>query len=166
MMSVYFGTFALAIAVIIFAPCLVMPPSSALAADHEAGDVGDEQQRDVSLAAQIDEVGCLKRAFGEQHAVVAENADLETHDARKAGDQRIAVKRLEFVKLAAVDQAREDFAIIGRNSWVRADDAVDLGRIEARRAQRRDTPALRRNIAEIGDDIARDRDRVAVVSAR
>ena len=121
MIRVYFGTLALAIAVIIFAPCLAMPPSSASRPDHEAGDVGHEQQRNVSLAAQVDEVGRLQRAFGEQHAVVAQDSDLETHDAGKAGDQRLAVERLEFVKLAVVDQSRKDLAVVGRNARVGAD---------------------------------------------
>ena len=43
--------------------------------DHEAGDVLQEHQRDAALAAQLDEVRALQRRFGEQDAVVGEDAD-------------------------------------------------------------------------------------------
>jgi hypothetical protein len=35
-------------------------------------------------------------------------------DVREAADQRLAVARLEFVELGAVDDARDDFADIER----------------------------------------------------
>ena len=44
--------------------------------EPETGDVLQEDQRDLPLAGQFDEVGALQRALGEQHAVVAEDADL------------------------------------------------------------------------------------------
>ena len=46
-----------------------------VAADHEAGDVLQEQQRDAALVAQLDEVRALERRLAEQHAVVGEDAD-------------------------------------------------------------------------------------------
>ena len=46
MTTVSLGTRAQATAVTIFAPCLAMPPASYFAADHEAGDVLQEHQRD------------------------------------------------------------------------------------------------------------------------
>ena len=45
-----------------------------LAADHEAGDVLQEHQRHLALAAQLDEVRTLLRAFAEQDAVVGHDA--------------------------------------------------------------------------------------------
>ena len=48
---------------------------------HEAGDIDQKQQRDVALAAHFDEMRALDRAFGEQHAVIGQDSDLEAFDA-------------------------------------------------------------------------------------
>ena len=77
-----------------------------VAADHEADDVLQEQQRDAALAAQFDEMRCLERAFGKQNAVIAEDADRHAVEMRETGDQRCAVKLLELVEFGAVDQPR------------------------------------------------------------
>jgi hypothetical protein len=42
-----------------------------LAADHEAGDVLQEQQRDLALAAQLDEVRGLERALENRTPLLA-----------------------------------------------------------------------------------------------
>ena len=55
----------------------------------------------------------------------------------KPHDQRGAVERLEFVEFAAVDQARDDLALVERPRQVGADDAGNFGGIEQRRARRR-----------------------------
>ena len=52
-----------------------MPPRLVLLADHEARDVLQEQQRDAALVAELDEVRALQRRFGEQDAVVRDDAD-------------------------------------------------------------------------------------------
>src|SRR6202000_2998982 len=44
-------------------------------ADHEAGDVLQEHQRDVSLTTQLDEVSALQRTLTEQDAVIGDDAD-------------------------------------------------------------------------------------------
>jgi hypothetical protein len=59
MITVNFGTLAQATAVTILAPSLGDAFVLVLAADHEAGDVLQEQQRDAALAAQLDEVRAL-----------------------------------------------------------------------------------------------------------
>src|SRR5690606_39260509 len=74
-----------------------------LAADHEATDVLQEQQRDAALARELDEMRALERGFGEQHAVVGEDRHRLAPDMREAADERRTVERLELVKLAAVD---------------------------------------------------------------
>ena len=66
------------------APSLAMPPRLVLAADHEAGDVLQEQQRDAALAAQLDEMRALQRAFREQDAVIADDADRHAPDAARS----------------------------------------------------------------------------------
>ncbi len=59
MMTVNLGTLAVATAVTSLAPWRAMPSFSYLRPDHEAGDVLQEHQRNLALAAQLDEV----RAF-------------------------------------------------------------------------------------------------------
>ena len=110
-----------------------MPPASYFAPDHEAGDVLQEDQRDLALAAQLDEMRALQRAFGKQHAIVGDDADRHAVQMRKAGDQRRAVVLLELVELGAVDDARDDLAHIIGLARVARDDAVDLRRIVKRR---------------------------------
>ena len=63
-----------------------------LLADHEAGDVLQEQQRDAALARELDEMRALERALAEQDAVVGEDADRDALDVREAADQRRAVE--------------------------------------------------------------------------
>src|SRR5882672_9391986 len=59
--------------------------------DHEAGDVLQEHERDVPLAAQLDEVRALQRRLGEQDPVVRDDAYRIAPDARKPRHQRYAV---------------------------------------------------------------------------
>ena len=89
MMTVYFGTRCEATAVTSLAPSLAMPRFAFLA-DHEAGDVLQEQQRNVALARELDEMRALERALAEQDAVVGEDADRKAADMREAADQRRA----------------------------------------------------------------------------
>ncbi len=86
-----------------------------LAADHEARDVLQEHQRDLPLAGELDEVGALQRALGEQHAVVGQDRHRIAPDPREAADQGRAVERLELVEVAAVDDAGDHLAhVVGR----------------------------------------------------
>ena len=62
------------------------------AADHEAGDVLQEDQRDVALAAQRDEVRAFERRLREEDAVVGEDPDRIAPDPGEAADERRAVK--------------------------------------------------------------------------
>src|SRR5690606_17290332 len=62
-----------------------------LAANHEAGDVLQEHQRDAALVAQLDEMRALERAFGKQDAVVGDDADRIAVQVREAGHERLAV---------------------------------------------------------------------------
>ena len=82
---------------------------------------------------------------------------------REAGDERRAVERLELVELGGVDQPRDDLAHVVLLARVRRHDAVELGRGELRLARRQ-----QRNVdgllgVEIGDDAARERQRMRVV---
>ncbi len=110
-------------------------------ADHEAGDVLQEQQRDVSLAAQFDEMRSLQRAFAEQYAVVGDDPDRVSPDVRKAADQRLTIEFLEFLELGAINDARDDLADIERLAGIGRHDTVDFLAIEQRLARLSVSPA-------------------------
>ena len=103
-----------------------------LLADHEAGDVLQEDQRRLALAAQLDEVRRLERALGEEDAVVGDDADRDSpSDAREAADQRRAVERLELVEAAAIHQPRDHLAHVEALARIARDDAVEVARVVA-----------------------------------
>ena len=105
----------------------------------------------------------LQSAFREQNAVIGENADRIAPDPSKAADQGLAVEPLELVELAAVDDARDDFARLVGPARVGRDDPVDLlGRIE-RLARRLDLDRYALRAIEIADDPAGDAERMMVV---
>src|SRR5690554_4487991 len=95
-------------------------------ANHEPGDILQEQQRDVALAAQFNEVGAFLGGFAEQDAVVGDDAHRVAVDMGKAGDQGLAVIAFEFVKLGTVDGAGDDVTHVELLAQVGANDAVDL----------------------------------------
>ena len=134
-------------------------------ADHEAGDVLQEQQRNAALAAQLDEMRALQRAFGEQDAVVGEDADRDAVRVRKAGDQRRAVERLELVELASRRPAAR--SLRARRMACRGSAGTmpyefggsNSGGSPARRSANVDVFAA----VQIGDDAPHDRQRMRVV---
>ncbi len=67
---------------------------------------------DFPLAAQLDEMRALLRAFGKEHAIIGDDAHRNAIDMGKAGDKRRAVARLELIEIGAVD----DRAITSRTS--------------------------------------------------
>ena len=92
-----------------------------LPADHEPGDVLQENQRNAPLCAEFDEMRALECRFREQDAIVGDDADRITVEPGEAADQRDAVERLELVELAAIDQARDHLShIIGFDAGPRA----------------------------------------------
>src|SRR5438876_935163 len=102
-------------------------PVLVLLADHEAGDVLEEEERHAALAGERDEVRALQRGLREEHAVVGEDADLVAVQAGEAGDQRRAVERLELVEAAAVDQTRNHLPNLVRPARIPRPDAVRVG---------------------------------------
>ena len=81
-------------------------------ADHVAGDVLQEYQRDVLLVAQLDELGGLLGAVAEQRAVVAQDSHGEAVDGGPAADERGAVAGLELLEAGAVGDAGDDLAAV------------------------------------------------------
>ena len=68
-------------------------------ADHEAGDVLQEHQWDAALGAQFDEMRALLRRFGEQDAVVGDEANRIAIQPGEAGDQCGPVTGLESLRV-------------------------------------------------------------------
>ena len=110
-----------------------------LAADHEPGDVLEEDERDPALAGELDEVGALERRLAEQDPVVGEDRDRVALDVGEAGDQRLAVERLELVEPRAVDEPGDDLADRDRPARIERDRAVEArpGRPPGASASRR-----------------------------
>ncbi len=133
------------------------------ASDHEAGDVLQEEERDLPLAAELDEMRPLQRRFGKQDAVVGQDADAYALDGGEAGHQRLAVERLELRKFRAVDQAGDQRAHVVLAAKVDRHDFFQLGRRMQRLDRLADRQRRGRRRAEIGDDLADDRQSVAVV---
>ena len=97
-----------------------------VAAHHVAGGVLQEQQRHPALLAQLDEVGGLQRALGEDDPVVGDDAHLEAPDAGEAAGDVGAPLGLELAVAGAVDQPGDDLAGVEADAVVCGDDAVDL----------------------------------------
>ena len=108
----------------------VLPP------DHEAGDVLQEQQRDVALAAQLDEMRALQRGLAEQDAVIGHDPDGHAVQMREAADQRGAIEALELIEFAAIDQPRDHLPHVIGIAHVAGDDAIQLRRVVMRFGRR------------------------------
>lgn len=98
-----------------------------LGADHEAGDVLEEDQGDAALGAEFDEVSTLLSGGGEEDAVVGDDADFVAVDRGEAGDERAAEVALELGEVAAVYYTRDDGAYGEGFAEVCGCDAEELG---------------------------------------
>ena len=116
-----------------------------------------EEQRHLALAAEADEVCALDGAFGEEHAVVGDDADLVAVDPSEAAHERAAVLPLELVELRRVEQPREQLAHVERLTRVARHEAVQLRRREERRGGRGDARERGRGRrSEVAHHLARD----------
>ncbi len=108
-------------------------------------------------------MGAFQCAFGEQDAVIGEDADGIAPDPGKPADQGLAIEPLELVELAAVDDPGDDLAHIVGPAGVRRNDPVDfLGRVK-RVARRLDLDRNTLRLVEVGNDTPGDAERVAIV---
>src|SRR5690606_23857215 len=99
---------------------------------HEARDVLQEDERNASLAAQLDEVSTFLRGFREQDAVVGDDADRHAVNMGKPSDQCGAEARLELVEFRAVNNAGNHFAYVIRFAGVERNHTVEFGRVVQR----------------------------------
>jgi hypothetical protein len=70
---------------------------------HEAGDVLQEHERDAALVTQLDEVSRFERGLAKEHAVVGDDPDRVSVNAREPADQSRAVASFELAEFAAID---------------------------------------------------------------
>jgi hypothetical protein len=96
--TVILGTCAVATAVTSLAPSLAMPSGLIFAADHEAGDVLQEQQRRAALAGELDEMGALQRALEKRMPLLARIATgmPQIRAKPQTGSSRRALELVEF----------------------------------------------------------------------
>ncbi len=81
-----------------------------LLANHKAGDVLQEDQRNFALGAEFNKVRALLCRFAKQYAVVAEYAHRVAVNAGETANQGGAVEGFEFVEFRTVDHAGDDLA--------------------------------------------------------
>ena len=134
-----------------------------LLAHHEAGDVLQEQQRHLPLAAQFYEVRALLRTFRKQHAVVGHDAHRHAFNVRKAAHQRGTEARLEFVEFAAIHNARNDLVHVVGLARVGGYHAVQFFQVVQRRARFAQVLHLRLAFVQRGHGLPRQRQRVRIV---
>ena len=84
-------------------------------ADHVAGRIAQEQQRDVVRVAQLHEARCLVGAVGvdraaEVHRVVGDHADRPAVDPRQHGDDAGAEAGAQLERRAGIDERVDDRA--------------------------------------------------------
>src|SRR3546814_12662311 len=84
------------------------------AADHEAGDVLEEEQGRPALAGELDEMRALQGTLAEQYAVVRQDRHWHAPDACEAANQGGAGERLETVELRSAADAPEHLAHTAR----------------------------------------------------
>ena len=95
-------------------------------AHHEAGDVLQEQQRNLSLIAQFDKVRAFLGRLGIKHSIVGKNAHRIAVDMGKAAHQGSAIAGLEFIQFRAVHDARNQFPCRHGLAGGGGNDAVKL----------------------------------------
>ena len=133
------------------------------AADHEAGDVLEENERDAALGAKLDEMRALEGRFRKQDPIIGDDADGIAVEPREAADQRRAIELLELVEDAAIDQAGDDLADVIGLLRIARDDAAELRRIEAGLDRISDIEGDRLRPVEMGDGPAADRQSMGIV---
>src|SRR5690606_25896880 len=134
-----------------------------VAAHHEPGDVLQEDEGDGAPVAQFDEVGAFERGFGEQDAVVGDDADGVTVQVREPGDEGGPVVGFEFGEFAGVDEPCDDFPHVVGGAGVGGDDAVQFRGVGCGGPGFAHVPGGCGPRAEGGDDAADDGEGVCVV---
>ena len=138
-----------------------------LRTDHEAGHVGQEDERHVERVAQPDEPRRLVGRVDEQHSpemlrVVRDDPDRHAVEPREPDDQLPRPQRLQLEERVVVDERVEHLVHVVRAPFLDRHDLGDRRRVGDRRdrvRQRRRLQPVRRQVRE---EPAGLRDRVLV----
>lgn len=98
-------------------------------ADHEAGDVLQEDKRDTTLRAELNEMGSFDGGRGKQDAVVGDDADLVAVNGGKAGHKSGTEVTLELGELGAINDTSNDFSNGDRLPQVGGGNTEELLRV-------------------------------------
>jgi hypothetical protein len=132
-------------------------------ADHEAGDVLAEQERDTHAVGELDELGALLGLLAEEDPVVGEDPDREAVQRPPPGDEVGAVERFELLEAGPVEDAGEDLAGVERFAQVDRGDAEQVLGVVERRVGGLGRAGAELAVTEPGDDLAGDADGVHLV---
>lgn len=106
--------------------------SLGLRSDHEARNVLEEDQRDITLLTELDEVGALQRRLRVQGTVVGKDANLVVVNGGETTDQRLTVLGLELGKSGTINDSSNDLSDIVGDSQVVTDNTAKLSRVVER----------------------------------
>ena len=113
------------------------PVALDLGADHEAGHVGEEQQRDVERVAVPDEARGLVGGVAEQHAalvlgLVGDDPHRPALQARVADDELLGPARVDLQERTRVDERRDQRLDVERLVLVLRDQLAEPQPVLAR----------------------------------
>ena len=120
----------------------------------------------VPLVAQLDEMRALERGFGEQHAVVGDDADRVAVDVGEPVTRVVPYSALNSPNSTAVDEAGDDVVHVVGNSRVDGNHVVELGLIGNRLDRWRHIPDARFTRTQCRHDAPDDAQCVASSSAQ
>ena len=98
-----------------------------------------------------------------EDAIVGDDADRITPDARKTGHQRRSIARFEFIELACIDDAGDHLAHVVRLANVGVDDAIKLIGGIARPCRRRKIQLDALGSIQVSYDAPRDGECMIVI---
>src|SRR5207253_3726122 len=99
----------------------------------------------------------------EQYAIVGNDADRKAHDVRETANQRVAVKRLEFVKPRSVYDSCDDLTHVKGLPDIGRNNSVNLSRVVKWWLGIRERPGILFFAEQICNDVAGNSQRVRVV---
>ena len=167
MLTVRWGTEELDTALIIMAPCLMIPPCSYSLPTMYPVVFWRKSERDVDLVGQLDELGGLVGLLGEEDAtVVGQHADRVAVDGGPTGDQAGAVEGLELVEPRAVDHPGQHLAGVEGDLGVGRGDAQQLVGVVDRFVGRLARAPAPLAVVEPAHDLAPEPDGVGLVDGQ
>ena len=86
----------------------------------------EEEERDLSLTAKLDEMSSFKRTLREKNTVVGDDANRVPIEMAKTSDECIAVMLLELMESATIKNSRENSVHVEWLLMVDRDDSIQV----------------------------------------